>query len=281
MSDRLHDTLTTLRADADRAVLPGSAAVRRRGNQRTRRQALGSALAVAAVVAGAVGVSSTVLGSDQSAPLPADRTTIAPAPSASPTAAPTAATTRPLSDQALLQQADLPVVPGMDEAWSTVDPQRDAGMFTTDTCLPTYDGGAFEKVLSRRFTGPASSDRAQAGVQWVYAAASAKGAASTFADAVAWITDCPKRNRPELGGPPKIRANEDWSTAGEQRHYIATSIDAQRSDSQAVDQRIVVQRVGRLVSVVVLQRLGSDDSDRQTTQRLGDRVNELLAPYAG
>ena len=57
MSDRLHDTLSTLRTDVDSMPLADSSAVRARGAQRTRRQAVGTSLAVVALVAGAVGIS--------------------------------------------------------------------------------------------------------------------------------------------------------------------------------------------------------------------------------
>lgn len=76
MSDRLHDTLSSLRTDVDHMPLADSSAVRARGTQRTRRQAIGTSLAVVALVAGAVGISGALTGDNNKASnLPATRTT--------------------------------------------------------------------------------------------------------------------------------------------------------------------------------------------------------------
>jgi len=75
MSDRLHDTLSALRTDVDHMPLADSSAVRARGTQRTRRQAVGTSLAVVALVAGAVGISGALTGTNKATDLPADRTT--------------------------------------------------------------------------------------------------------------------------------------------------------------------------------------------------------------
>ena len=77
MSDRLHDTLSTLRTDVDSVPLADSSAVRARGTQRTRRQAVGTSLAVVALVAGAVGISGALTGTNNKASdLPADKQTV-------------------------------------------------------------------------------------------------------------------------------------------------------------------------------------------------------------
>jgi hypothetical protein len=65
MPSRIEETLTALRADVDRVGLPDSGSVRRRGEQRTRNQALGSGLAVLAIVATAVGVGGGLTGNDR------------------------------------------------------------------------------------------------------------------------------------------------------------------------------------------------------------------------
>lgn len=75
MSDRLHDTLSALRTDVDHMPLADSSAVRARGTQRTRRQAIGTSLAVVALVAGAVGISGTLTGDNKAENLPATRNT--------------------------------------------------------------------------------------------------------------------------------------------------------------------------------------------------------------
>ena len=78
MSDRLHDRLSTLRTDVDSMPLADSSAVRARGAQRTRRQAVGASLAVVALVAGAIGISGALTGTNNANNLPADRTTTTP-----------------------------------------------------------------------------------------------------------------------------------------------------------------------------------------------------------
>jgi hypothetical protein len=55
-NDKLTLTLDTLRSDVERTPLADSTTVRRRGDQRTRRQAVGGAVAVVALVAGVAGV---------------------------------------------------------------------------------------------------------------------------------------------------------------------------------------------------------------------------------
>ena len=55
-NDKLTLTLDTLRSDVERTPLADSMTVRRRGDQRTRRQAVGGAVAVVALVAGVAGV---------------------------------------------------------------------------------------------------------------------------------------------------------------------------------------------------------------------------------
>jgi hypothetical protein len=111
MSDRIHDTLTTLRSDVERASLADSAAVRRRGNQRTRRQAAGSALAALVVVAAAVGISGALNSTDSSI----DQLPASPGPttatSTTSSAPSDAATFPPLTTGVLLKVSDLPRVP--------------------------------------------------------------------------------------------------------------------------------------------------------------------------
>jgi hypothetical protein len=55
-NDKLTLTLDALRSDVERTPLADSMTVRRRGDQRTRRQAVGGAVAVVALVAGVAGV---------------------------------------------------------------------------------------------------------------------------------------------------------------------------------------------------------------------------------
>jgi hypothetical protein len=80
--DRMASTLETLRRDVERTPLADSLTVRRRGDQRTRRQAVGGALAVVALVAGAAGIYGGLGGDDRATQIPAT-----PSPSAEPTVA--------------------------------------------------------------------------------------------------------------------------------------------------------------------------------------------------
>ena len=73
-NDRMASTLDTLRSDVERTPLADSLTVRRRGDQRTRRQAVGGALAVVVVVAGAAGIYGGLGGSDRATEIPASPT---------------------------------------------------------------------------------------------------------------------------------------------------------------------------------------------------------------
>jgi len=107
MSDPLNDTLTSLRTDADRVPLADSDTVRRRGNQRTRRQAIGSSLAVVALIAGVAGVSGALTGSNKADAPPADEPTLSTTMSPEPTAAASEDTVQSLADEPYLEAGDL------------------------------------------------------------------------------------------------------------------------------------------------------------------------------
>ena len=70
-NDRMASTLDMLRSDVERTPLADSLTVRRRGDQRTRRQAVGGALAVVALVAGAAGIYGGLSGDDRATQIPA------------------------------------------------------------------------------------------------------------------------------------------------------------------------------------------------------------------
>jgi hypothetical protein len=106
MSDRLHDTLSALRTDVDHMPLADSSAVRARGTQRTRRQAVGTSLAVVALVAGAVGISGALTGTNKADNLPADPTV-----SQSPSPAPTVETRETIGTDLLIGANELPTFP--------------------------------------------------------------------------------------------------------------------------------------------------------------------------
>lgn len=123
MPDPLASTLDTLRSDVERTPLADSMTVRRRGDQRTRRQAVGGALAVVALVAGAVGVMGGLTGDDRATRLPATQ---------SPT--PTAEPTLDLARQPLLDPADLGTV-GIYGGWRA-NPDPAAADQRLSRCIP-------------------------------------------------------------------------------------------------------------------------------------------------
>lgn len=92
-NDPMMQTLDTLRSDVERTPLADSLTVRRRGEARTRRQAVGVAVAAVAVVAAVIGVSGSLTGSNQ-----ADRGPVAVSPTRTPVA---------LAADPLLQPGDI------------------------------------------------------------------------------------------------------------------------------------------------------------------------------
>lgn len=182
-------------------------------------------------------------------------------------------TTTVTQEPVLLKASDLPMA-GPDAAWQEEPTQPGTGLYASDTCLPAYDGAAFEKTASRRFGTSGPPAASQFGVQWVYATKDAAGARSTFADAVSWITSCPDRSHPELSGPVKLVESLTGTQGGIQRQYLTV-------DVAGSDQRIGVGRVGNVVTIVVLTRSGTDQSDEAQLELLLERALYLLTPYAG
>jgi hypothetical protein len=70
-NDPMANTLDTLRSDVERTPLSDSLTVRRRGDRRTRNQAVGGTLAVVALVAGAAGIYGGLGGDDEATNIPA------------------------------------------------------------------------------------------------------------------------------------------------------------------------------------------------------------------
>jgi hypothetical protein len=73
-NDPMTNTLDTLRSDVERLPLSDSLTVRRRGDRRTRNQAVGGALAVVALLAGAAGIYGGLGGDDEATNIPASPT---------------------------------------------------------------------------------------------------------------------------------------------------------------------------------------------------------------
>jgi len=192
MSDRLHDTLSTLRTDLDRAPLADSSAVRARGNQRTRRQAVGTSLAVVALVAGVIGVSGALTGNNKANNLPADPTT-----SQTPSPDPTVKTRLVIGPDVLLGVDELAPVPNQTfSVGETLDPATSAD--TEERSLMVCDdapngGQTPESALLRTFP----SDLDAYTWQWVAQYATAEEARAAFA---ALELNCP---------PPDTRGSTD------------------------------------------------------------------------
>jgi hypothetical protein len=133
-NDPMMLTLDALRSDAERTPLADSLTVRRRGDRRTRNQAVGGALAAVVVVAAVVGVSGSLLGGSQGASGP---------PASSSTPSPS---TRQLAADPLLQPADIGTV-GHYSGWQlspdAVDESaRPLQCMTSPTGWASADGAA-------------------------------------------------------------------------------------------------------------------------------------------
>lgn len=107
MPDRIEETLSALRVDIDRVGLPDSGSIRRRGDQRTRHQVIGTTLAALAVVAGAIGVTANLTGDDRSLQGP---------PAEQPSVSTTQQPLLTLADDPLLRPDDIGTI-GVYEGW--------------------------------------------------------------------------------------------------------------------------------------------------------------------
>ena len=136
MPDRITETLTALRSDVDRVGLADSASVRRRGEARTRNQALGAAAAVLVVVAGVVGVAGGLTG---------DRRAVEGPPA---TGGPTVSTSREpdlaLAPEPFLTAADLTGFAGYDRVGPFVDAGREPEILPQQCATRPGDWGAAE-----------------------------------------------------------------------------------------------------------------------------------------
>jgi len=210
MSDRLHDTLTSLRSDTDSAPLADSMAVRARGNQRTRRQAVGTSLAVVAVVAGVIGVSGALTGTNNKAEnLPADPTT-----SQTPAPAPTDEARPAIDSGLLLEPEDLPSVPA--QTFSVGETIEDATSADADERSLT----ACQELVNPRNTTPVRallrtfpSDLDAYGFQWTAQYDNEAESQSVFNQLASSCTSNPDRTFLPVGpdgaeGPTGFRSTQ-------------------------------------------------------------------------
>jgi hypothetical protein len=133
--DKLTLTLDSLRSDVERTPLADSRTVRRRGDRRTRNQAVGGSLAVVALVAGAVGLYGGLGGDKRATRIPASPT-------------PTAEQTFQLADAPLIGPDDLGTV-GSYTGWQlSPDPVPDGEQVLR--CIPNPSTLGGTEVLTGR-----------------------------------------------------------------------------------------------------------------------------------
>jgi hypothetical protein len=167
--------------------LADSSAVRARGAQRTRRQAVGTSLAVVALVAGAVGISGALTGTNKASDLPADKQTVTTTQEPSPD--PTAETLTKVGSEALLTVDELPALPPYEfSIGQTVDPAipADASSGLHEACgSPVSPGGLPDSAVLRIY----ATDLDASMWHWVARYPTADKAAEVYADLKVGCTD--------------------------------------------------------------------------------------------
>jgi hypothetical protein len=245
--DRMMLTLDALRTDVERTPIADSLTVRRRGDQRTRRQAVGGALAVVALLAGAAGIYGGLGGDDQATRIPAS-----PSPSAE--------QTLDLAADPFLRPTDL----------GTVGPY--AGFQRRPAQTPNADGpGDTAKMLCMG----AGSDWAAWGAtthstevfytdldaslyEHVLAYDSAAASANGVADITREITACQETS----GGSNQVtnRAPQPFGDAG-----FRASILARPPDSEVSYYELAVRRKANVVVVLEWSSMGNPGGDSSDT----------------
>jgi hypothetical protein len=259
-NDRMTTTLEALRSDVERTPLADSVAVRRRGDQRTRRQAVGGALVVAALVAGAVGYLTGGLTGDNQGLPPATSS-----PTATSSPSPTGASAGPLvtdvPDQALMTADDLGVA-------AMAPLEGGSGIETLNPCLLGSDDAV---SVGRVVYGPQADDIAAS--QVIITQSDATGAANQLAGFASDMLACEERlaQGPADGSTVKVTpgdftpaqqgalGEEAWvfrirvdqsSAAGTTRAYAigfrtrnATAVLAFRSPEFAIAERTMITAI--------------------------------------
>lgn len=229
MSDRLHDTLSSLRTDVDHMPLADSSAVRARGAQRTRRQAVGTSLAVVALIAGAVGISGALTGTNKASNLPADRTT---------TTAPTVEAPRPI-DPALLVSPDM-IPPPTNQAFIEGETLTSPTAAQAEQKGATICGVSFNPGVPvppvNSYLRYFHSDLDATAWQWIAQYDSDSTAKVVFNELTATCTAAPGVQTKAIGSattPNTIRASQFSSDPGSEFNGQVTGI-AVRGDSVVV-----------------------------------------------
>jgi len=177
-------TLSALRTDVERTPLADSRSVRRRGDRRTRNQAVGGALAVVALVAGVIGVSGSFSGNDLAEQVPAETPSV----SISQSPNPTTGTRLVLDSSVLLGPGDMPPAPNQDFILGkTLDPatSTDAAERFVTVCGAGPTGATTPRdALMRTFY----SELDASGWQWVAEYATADEAGQLWTDLMTGCT---------------------------------------------------------------------------------------------
>ncbi|MCY7372751.1 MAG: hypothetical protein LH461_03510 [Spirochaetaceae bacterium] len=129
-------TLSALRSDVERTPLADSRGVRRRGDRRTRNQAVGGALAVVALVAGAAGILGGIDGDRRATEIPA-----------TPTPTPTQQSVAP---EPFLLVEDLTGFGGYDQAGPFIDAGQEPDILP-EQCATRPGGWEAAQIWSTRY----------------------------------------------------------------------------------------------------------------------------------
>lgn len=177
-------TLSALRTDVERTPLADSLSVRRRGDRRTRHQAVGGALAVVALVAGAAGIVGGVDTDRRATEVPATPT-------------PTV-TQETLAAAPFLPVEDLTGFDGYDQAGPFIDAGQEPDLLP-EQCAVRPDGWEASEVLSTRYYQDGSDAEVREYVLRFDDVASAEQAALKRAYSDLAVPSCPATVDPSDG----------------------------------------------------------------------------------
>lgn len=177
MTDRIEETLRTLSRDLDQVGLADSGAIRRRGDQRTRNQVVGSALATVAVVAGVAGLAGGLTGDRDAAQ----------GPPANPSVTTTAEPWLRLADQPFLLVEDLGSFGGYDQAGPFIDAES-APEVLPEQCATRPGSWGADDVRATRYYQDGSEASIFEYVLRFGSAAEAEANAARLGDE---LSDCP------------------------------------------------------------------------------------------
>lgn len=149
MPDRIEEMLRSLATEAARVALTDSASVRRRGDRRTRNQAISGGLAVVAILVGVAGVAGGLVGDRDAADIPAN-----PTPSVTTSVTDDVA----LSAEPFVRPADLAGLGGYDGIGPFIDAGQEP-VVTAPECRVRPAGWGATEVRATRFYQDGSEAR--------------------------------------------------------------------------------------------------------------------------